>query len=854
MEILERDDVLQRLMSLLEPAREGDGRVALIRGDAGIGKTTVAKAFIRSIEHEAHVLLGSCDDLLAPRSLSPFLDMALEESRLLNAIIENDRSRVFEVLMELFTRGLRPTVAVVEDVHWADGATLDLISALGRRIDRTHTVLVLTFRDNLSPDHPLSTSLGDLPLSHVHNFDLQPLSYQSILRLSPSEEEADRIWSLTKGNPLFVAELLDESPDVIPVSIRDVVRSQLGRVTAKCEQLVNLVSVVPGRMELSLVEEIAPGLGESVGEAENHGLVNVDGDSLAFRHELVRTTVESLLSESARRDINSKVLGASESLGLDVARCAHHARMAKDPEAMIRLLPAAAEAAAAAHSHREAVSHLRALEPYLDRVPPQRRAEIYEMWSFEEDFVSGSGLREALVAVQLRRSLANEKELGRSLLRASRSAYFGGDRSLAESMAREAVEVLSSVGGEHLAEGYAEVSRLEMLDNNLVDAIEYGERALRLAPSPSRARANALTNVGTAKALLDYPEGTDELKESFRISHEAALDRERHRARGNLIAVALAWRDLATAEKLNDLVLEELGDESPAEAAWHLAARTSIYLLRGDYAAAESLLLDLLGRGDVESNDRVWFAAGYAKTLIRAGHHDARTALEDAREMAEEFGEGQDANGFAAVWGEYQWAFQRIDRSITEHNLSLLREADRQGIPWTVGEIALWLWLDGHIEEIPATAAQPIRWLGEGDHRRSANWFSERGLPYEQAVALSVGDEHDQLEALTIADSIGAKALAARLRRQLRAQGIKRIPRGPREATRDSPIGLTPRQAEVLELLADGLSNSAIADRLFLSPRTVEKHVAAVLLKTGAPTRDSAVALAREQGLLADKP
>jgi DNA-binding CsgD family transcriptional regulator len=853
-EIFERDEVFHRLEALLELAREGDGRVALIRGDAGIGKTTAAKEFIRSIEHEAHVLVGSCDDLLAPRSLSPFWDMALEESKLSKAVIENDRSQVLKVLMELSTRALRPTVLVVEDIHWADGATLDLISALGRRIDRTHAVLVLTFRDNLPADHPLYTSLGDLPLSHVQNFSLEPLTYQSVLKMSPSEEEADRIWSLTAGNPLFVVELLDESRDVIPVSIRDVVKSQLGRVTAKCEQLVKIASVVPGSVELSLVDEIDPGLGDSIGEAEDHGLVTVDGDSLVFRHELVRTTVESLLSETTRRDTNSKVLRASESLGLDVARCAHHARMAHDQDAMIRLLPVAAEDAASVHNHREAVSHLRALEPHLDRVPPQRRAGIYEMWSFEEDFVSGSGLNQALEAVEIRRSLENAAELGRCLLRASRSAYFGGDRALAESMAREAVEVLGSVGGEHLAEGYAEISRLEMLNHNLEDAIDYGERALVSAPIISRARANALTNVGTARALLAYPAGADELYESIRICDELTLGRERHRARGNLIAVALIWRDLATAGKLNDLVLDELDDESSAETAWHLAARTSILLLRGDYGAADSLLVELLSRGALESGDRIWIAAAYAKTLIRTGHHDAQTALEDAWEMAEHFGEVQDANVLAAVWAEYQWAFQRADRSVTERNVELLRKADRNGIPWTIGEIALWLWLDGHIEQIPTTAAPPIRWLGEGEHRRSANWFSEQGLPYEQAAALSVGEEDDQLEALTIAETIGAKALAARLRRQLRAQGIKRIPRGPREATRNSPIGLTARQAEVLELLGEGLSNSAIAQRLFLSPRTVEKHVAAVLSKTGAPTRDSAVALARERGLLTDKP
>lgn len=850
MELLERKDVLGRLRSLVIRAGQGDGKIALIRGEPGIGKTSVIRALTSVVGPEVHVLWGSCDDLLTPRPLGPFLDMALDQPQLTEALHGGSQSHILEALLDLLTRSIRPTVAVIEDIHWADGATLDLLTALARRIHNTHAVLIMTFREKIAADHTLGRTLGDLPSPHLENIELQPLSYETVISLAPSDEMGARIWDLSGGNPLFVTELLKSTSDLTPLSVSDLIRSQMSRLTAKGERLLQLSSAVPGHVELSLVDEIDTSLREAIGEAEDLGLLSLEGDSLTFRHELVRTAVEESLSESLRREVNMKLLMATESLGFDDARSAHHARQAHSAEAMTRLLPRAARQAAKAHSHREAVGHLRALEPILERVPIQQRAELNEFWAFEEDLVSGSGLKQALQAVELRRSLANQPELGAALLQASRSAHIGGHRQLAEDLANEAVEVLADIGGPALAEAYAELSRLEMLDYDLDRAIEYGELALQLATEPGQARASALTNVGNSKAILAYPDGADMLRESARIASDLGLDRELDRARCNLIATAIMWMDVAPVEELNELALAELVDQSPAAAAWHLGARASIHLLRGQYQAAGSLYEDLLNREDVEPADRIGFAMGFAKVAVRTGQHDAPEALEDALRMAEEFGEGQDSHRLAANWAEYLWVFDRDDESVTGANLRALQQETSAGIPPTIGSIALWLWLDGHIDEVPPSAAEPVRWLAAGEWKRAAHWFSDRGLPYEEAVTLSLGDQSAQLEALTLAAGLGARALAAKLRNQLRVQGMTRIPRGPREATRQSPIGLTARQTEVLELLGQGLSNAHIADRLFLSPRTVEKHVAAVLAKTGASTRGEAVAIAEERGLL----
>ncbi|HEX6222191.1 MAG TPA: AAA family ATPase [Acidimicrobiia bacterium] len=850
MYLLERQDELDRLDALLGQAGEGTGKIALVRGEGGIGKTSLVRELSKLASNDAHILWGTCDDLMTPRPLGPIWDMAVDEPGLAAALRVNDRNVILGVLLDLFTRAIRPTVVVVEDVHWADGATLDVITSLGRRIEHTHTLLVLTFRDSYPVEHPLTLTLGSLPQALVESFHLRPLSFDAVVAMSPDTEQATRIWELSAGNPLYVTELLKGSDDEVSASVIDVIRSHLARLTAKGAQLVEIASVIPGRIEVELVNELDPNLADSISELEEPGLVRLEGDSLVFRHELVRSTIESSLPESRRRDLHLAALAACESLKYEVSRRAHHATRAQAVDEMLRILPAAATEAANARSHREAVAHLRALGPHLDRVPTAERAAIYEMWAREERFVSGHGIDQALKAVGLRRRLGDLRKLGASLMIACRAAYFSGDRELAEKLAQETVDILADDRGEELAAGYAELSRLRMLDRELERAIVYGKQALALAPEPTVARTNALINVGTAIAIRNYPEGMDLLMEGARISGELGDEQELHRARCNIIATASQWLDLATADEVNELALAELTDHDLSTSGWHLIARAGLKLRRGSLAEAESELRDLLARQGLEFGDRIGAATGLAAILIRTGHPEARSALDDAFASSEAFDEGQDTGDLATLWAEYLYLYQLEDDAMTDHNLGVLKNLETSSTPWELAALALWLWLDGRIEEIPDGAAEPVQWLGTGRWERAAEWFGEQGLRYEQAVALSQGDTPAQLRGLKLAYSIGAKPLAARLRRRLRDQGVSKIPRGPRPDTRSSSIGLTARQTEVLQLMAQDLSNSEIARRLFISPRTVEKHVAVVLEKTGTGTRQEAVTVAHENGLI----
>ncbi len=149
-----------------------------------------------------------------------------------------------------------------------------------------------------------------------------------------------------------------------------------------------------------------------------------------------------------------------------------------------------------------------------------------------------------------------------------------------------------------------------------------------------------------------------------------------------------------------------------------------------------------------------------------------------------------------------------------------------------------------------APIAEPFARQIAGDWRGAAALWAQMGCPYEQALALADGDEEALLNALTLFERLGAQPAVTLLRQRLRKQGIGGIPRGPRLSTRTNQIGLTTRQLEVLELLAKGLSNAEIANRLSTSPKTIDHHVSAVLAKLGVHSRAQAVATAYEMKLI----
>ncbi len=845
MALLEREAELDRLAALVEGAESGEGSVALIFGGAGMGKTSVAREFVRRVAARAHVLWGACDDLVTARPWGPVRDMACDDAVIAQALSTGEPERVLAALRERLSRTPRPTVAVFEDVHWSDGATRDLLTCLCRRLTSTRGVLVLTFRDGGRDGRSLRRLLDGLPHGRVANLALAPLSHGAVRGLAGDEQRAERIWAITGGNPHFVTELLRERDDHVPVAVTNLVAAQVARLTHDAEQLASLASLSPGGLPLQLLEAAAPELRAVLEEVVEERLLDVTGHAVRFTHELVRTAVEGLLAEPRRRELHGRLLRAGEAVGVDATRSAHHARLSGDPDAMVRLLPTAARQAAAARSHPEAWSHLEALVPHLDRFPPHPRADLLTLMASEAEMVNGQGLEWAVGAIELRRDIGEAEGLGLALLQAGRCAWVCGDRPQGLSWTEEAVEVLTPLGGEPLAAAYADLAKLlshELCDESLRSL---AEKALRLAPRPSRPRAQALIVRGGVCAANGDTSGDRDFAEAEQISRQLSLESEWQSARASRVMAVLDEQSVARAQALNAESMDEV-EEGTAQWDYHRMLAAYLSVEGGDFAAHERFLRDLarsdhpLGTGPL---------ATLALLHIRQGVADV--PLELARLEHTAAGWWQDVVEVVLLWAELQWAHALRDEEITARCLEVLHDP-RLG-PRDRLNLGLWLWLDGHLDAPPEAgpfAHGPFGLLAQGRWRPSAAGFASQGRPYHQAIALSRGDPDAGVEAVRIADRIGARALAARFRTELRARGVRGVPRRMQGVVGPGHHRLTVRQREVLGLLGEGLTNADVAARLFLSPRTVEKHVAAVIEELGAADRRDAVVRARHEGLL----
>ncbi|HSK06157.1 MAG TPA: AAA family ATPase [Acidimicrobiia bacterium] len=854
MRLLERDDVLEHLDHLLSAARQGNGRAVLVRGEAGIGKTSAVRLFTRSHLDDAHVLWGGCDDLLTARPLGPIWDMALDEPTLGEALRGQDRHEVFALLFELVARVLRPTIMVIEDIHWADEATLDLVKYLGRRIDRTHGLLVLTYRDGEVPgDRPLRVALADVAASVLDRITLPPLSESAVSEMATAAGgSSDGLWEISAGNPFFLTELLASDRESVPVSIRDAVMARVARLSPGARSLVDLVAVVPSRAELDLVSAVLGPSDRAVAESEAAGVLQLEEDALSFRHELARRSVESDLPEIRRRELNLLVLRAVESLGYDLARAAHHARMGGHVDSLLRLAPLAARRAAEMESHSEAVAHLRTLEPYLDRLDAEMCADHYDLWAYEEYLGNENTRAEEIIetGISFRRRLGDPAKLGNSLLIASRIAWVRNRRASAVELANEAATVLEAVGGHDLAFAYSTISQLAMLASDEERTLEYADKAMATAgDGPSEARAHALNNIGAVKMGSRFPEGMEEVEQSFAMSAQLGFSHEQMRAAVNIGWSALCFRELDTAAtwvaRAHDLAMDR---EIASFEAYAVVARGLISEMRGDWADAEANAVYVLENLEL-ATARMVANSLLGRLQARTGHPEAKNHLLEGWEPALQTGEIQRTAPAGSSMAEFVWIGGALDRDIFPRLREVLAESLQRDPTWRGGELAFWLHMIGEIDQPPPGVAEPYRLAMEGEWEKVASFWAERGMPYDRAVALSQGSTEAKLEGLTIFDELGAAPLASRLRSELAAAGVSGVPRGPTRATRENPFGLTPRQMDVLGHMAGGMTNAEIADRLFVSSRTVDHHVSAILGKLGASTRAEAVVIGRDAGL-----
>lgn len=825
----------------------------MLRGEAGIGKTALVQEFLRRHSDTAHILTGTCDDLLTPQPLGPFWDMAREETSLAGLLEKGDRPGLLRATLDLLSRSLRPTILVIEDTQWADEATLDAIKYVGRRVPSTHGLLLLTYRDtDVDYDHPLRGVIGDLPPPSVTRVRLGGLSSGAVASLiAESGLDPEEVLEATGGNPLFVTQLMVTAGEGVPASVQDSVMTRVRRVSPESRQALRALSVMPEPIERSSVPSFAGD--QALADLEQIGLLDVGSEFVGFRHELIRQAVEASLTESERTSLNRRALEFLLSVA-DPARLVHHAREAGDVERLLDLAPRAAIAAAAVGSHREAVDHFRQLTPHLDRVHTSAKGPILDDWAGEE-FLVGN-LAEAIDLNELAAAHYLETDdrgaESAALCRTAQAYELAGRRDRADELGCRAVEVLGEVPcGTDLARALQLNAFLAMMAGDIEGAAALSNQALKASGprADDHAAIRSLQYRGLLANANRYPDGQALLDEAAERAAAAELWYEECR-----ILINQGWDgfenlDLRSAADYVDRgFASAVRHEEPGLESYAQALRARILEMRGQWTEAEDLARDQLDNIEI-SQMVVLPLIGVLEA--RTGRDTAHEALNRAWAMAHSTGETQRLAPVAAALAETAWISGRTTIATTDI-AEVMEAVIGQG--WAdadAGSIAFWLWALGEVSQAPDGLVEPYRSTIAGDASAAAEMWSEIGCPYQRAVALAHGDDAAQLEALGAFEALGATAVAAKLRKSLRDRGVS-VPRGKGRKTRENAAGLTARQAEVLTLLGGGLSNLEIADQLFLSPRTVEHHVSAILGKLYCSTRDEAVAAATSQGLLTD--
>jgi DNA-binding NarL/FixJ family response regulator/tetratricopeptide (TPR) repeat protein len=860
-QLVERDEPLATLRRSFDAEATATGRIVLIRGEAGIGKTALVKAFVEDLPSDVDVLWGLCDGVSTPQPYGPFEDMADAIGPEFRGLLDGNAGpgEVGRWLLKWMAAG-PVRVLIIEDVHWADQATLDLLAFLARRIESLPVLLLLTHRDGEEAPSVDRILGGVASLPVLRQLPLEPLSRAGVERLaSETGVDARELHRLTAGNPFYVHEVLEAGLAKLPISVRDAVRARVAQLDDRGRRALQVAAIVGVRAEPWLLAAIAGEDILGIDDCVRIGLLT-KADGIAFAHELTRMVVLEDVPVIHGIALHRRALGALEQAGAgDPARLAYHAEGAADRDAVLRHATAAGHRAFASGSHREAIAQFERARRFADGIAPDALAAILEPLSqaLSLNIKNPEAYQAAAEASALRRKAGDDRATAAGLPFLVEVAWRADHGPEAWSAAREAIALAEPMGdGRELAMAYAALGRLEWQNGRNHDGRATSERALEIARriEDAEVTAVALATIGCIELDQGDERGWADLGESVRICRELHLPHLVDRALWSLGHAAFVWRRYDLAREYRQQLKEYFqglwgseidlyGIDSPM---------AEIEFVLGDWDAAVARAHAALTGPRRRSAERITALAVLARIAFRRGEPGWQARLDELRDfvggLESVAAPAPGTHVVRPIWptgsarallvAETEAAWISGDLGpILPRLRAAYSAACREGSRAAIGELGLWLWRAGALSELDARAEEVYRLEVAGRAREAAAAWAQLSVPYEAALSLAGSSEAaDVQEAHAELTRLGATAVAHKVALRLRELGSP-VPRGPRPTTRSNPRGLTEREWEIARLLALGLSNAEIADRLVVSPKTVGHHVSAVLGKLAVRRR-----------------
>lgn len=858
-ELLERGEAQAQLRKALAAAQAHKGQTILISGEAGIGKSALVEQFLSGNKHQCRVLWGFCDALFTPRPLGPLLDFVGALNPTVRQCIELDKGTeaIFSAVLEDLATCTQPTLMLFEDLHWADHATLDLVKFLARRIGRLKVVLLLTFRDaDLHATNPLTSALADLGAARAERLPLKALSRSAVDQMAKKRgRQVSDLFEKTAGNPFYVTEVLASPGDAIPQTVQDLVLARLGRLSAPSVDFCERLCVLPSQWDLAqlklLQREQSFELDLSIDECVKAGILQVHDQALRFCHELGRLAVRESLPPQRRQALHADLLQALTSVSdINPALLADLAQASGDSGLILKFAPLAGIQAARLGAHREAAAHYFSALRMAQGAPLQTQAELNEMWAYEAGLalqINEKVFAARERAVALWRELGNVERMAHNLRWLSRLHWYFGQKKLADRYADQAIEALETLAPTaELAMAYSVRSQLYVLVSDCAPALMWARRALALATEldAKEARAHALNNLGYGLMISGHGEGAEYLRQSLQLAVAGGFHEQAARAYTNLSSTLTLHCRFAEAEQIyQEGIAFDREHDLDAWTYFLIGLYAQLKTVEADFATAQTLAIEALDKPAQPALMR-WaptMALGLARSrsglesVVHGGvqpdkYGDAITLLEAGLKVGIALGESQILLLNCWAIAEAHWLRGRLDKAREAVQLGWDARGKTQD-PWLIGRVTVWAKRLGMAIEYTLPVAEPYQLEIDGELALAAEKWRELGVPFEQALCLMQCGPTGLLEAIDLFARLRAHPALELATAMARKQGLKGVKRGPYAAAKANRLGLTARETEVGQLVAQGLANAQIALQLKRSVRTVEHHVAVVLRK-----------------------